>query len=177
MNVNLRASKRGAAIVTALLLPLFGSACGYRPLVANESLGSAIEIRLLDNLSAEPGVEKLVAEALVEEFLRRGSLAPRYKSGSSDLVLDGQIRSVTEGHVAFSSVALALEDRVEVVLDVSVLRANTGEVLWARNGWSRAETFTTSADPNVYESNKLQALRRIAAGVANRIHDELLQSF
>ena len=163
--------------LAVLLLPLVGIACGYRPLIANESLGSAIEIRLLDNLSTEPGVEKLVAEALVEEFLRRGSLVPNYAPGSGDLVLDGRIRRVSAARVAYSSVALALEDQIELVLDVSVLRANTGEVLWARTGWSRAESFTTSADPNVYESNKLQALRRISAGVANRIHDELLQSF
>ena len=163
-----------ALLTLALLLV---SSCGYRPLIANAELGSAIEIRLLENISTEPGVEKLVAEALVEEFLRRGALKPRYQSGGADLVLEGRIRRVSAGHVAFSSVALALEDEIELVLDVTVLRPSTGEVLWARSGWSRAETFTTSGDPNVYESNKLQALRRISAGVANRIHDELLQSF
>ena len=171
-----RMSLKRLAACAAFGLVFLGG-CGYRPLVATESLGTGIEIRLLDNLSNEPGVEKLVAEALVEEFLRRGALVPHYGSRESDLVLEGTIQRVSAGHIAYSSVALALEDEIEIVLDVRVARSNGGEVLWGRQGWSRAETFTTSGDPNVYESNKLQALRRISAEVASRIHDELLQSF
>ena len=51
-----------------------------------------------------------------------------------------------------------------------------GDVVWRREDWSRVERFTSSSDPQVYLTNKTQALRRITSEMAGRVHDELLQS-
>ena len=167
---------RAAVPILALLL---GVACGYRPMAVPEDAGSEIELRMLENRSAEPGVERLLADALHEEFQRRGALEPRTgaRGRTERLVLQGVVREVNLQHSGFSSVALALEDQLEVILDVAVTRGSGGELVWARDAWAQRERFTASADPQVYQSNKTQALRRMAAYVASRIHDELLQSF
>ncbi len=153
--------------------------CGYRPLGIPPELEGEIEIRMMQNQSNVPGVEKMMSDAIAEEFLRRGQLEPTFggSPGDPNLVFRGVVREVTIRHTAFSSVALALEDQVELVVDVSVARRATGEVLWKREQWSELERFTTSADAQVYDSNRRQALRRLASLFAGRIYDEFLQSF
>ena len=155
------------------LFALWG--CGYAFLDGSGTrLENAreIEIRMFGNASTEPGLEKLIAEALSEEFGRRGWLEPRFDAGA-DVVLAGEIRSVAVRSSAVSSVALSLEDRVEVVFDVSARR--DGEVIYRHPDFVETELFRTSPDPNTYELRKEAALRRLSARVAERIHDELFQ--
>ena len=52
-----------------------GLACGYRLSDPKQVFGpdvQRIRIELLENKSAEPGFERLLGDALVEEFTRRG---------------------------------------------------------------------------------------------------------
>ena len=151
--------------------------CGYQLLAAPPGYEAGIELRMLENRSDEPGFERLLQDALQEEFARRGEIEPRYRApgGPAALVLGGVVRDVKVTHAGVSSVGLALEDRVEVVLDISIARGD-GDVVWQREDWSRVERFTSSSDPQVYLTNKIQALRRITSEVAGRVHDELLQS-
>ena len=162
--------------VLAATLCLALAACGYRAIAPPSDIGGEIQIQMLSNRTKEPGVERLLVDAIHEEFLRRGALRPRF-SGPAGLILSGSIRELAVRHTAFSSVALALEDQVDVVLDVSIERVSDGATVWRRDGWAHAERFTTSSDPHTYESNKEQALRRLSSAVAGRIHDELFQSF
>ena len=48
-----------------------------------------------------------------------------------------------------------------VDLDVEVKRRSTQESVWFRRDMSFAERFLSSPDPQVYEANKEQALRRL----------------
>lgn len=155
------------------------AACGYRPLDARAQLASdagTIAIALFESSTPEVGLERLLADALHEEFERRGDLRPVYApAASADLLLEGSVREIQVSSDAFSSVALTLEDEVSVWLDVAIRRPD-GEVLLRRQRWRFAERFLASADPQVYESNKERALRRLSSRVASRLHDELYQT-
>ncbi len=166
---------RRSALARVWLVCL-GLGCGYQLLRASDGLGSDIEIGMLENRSSQPGVERMVTDALHEEFLRRGQLVPRYAGGAA-LVLRGVVREVNVSHTAVSTVGLALEDRVELVVDVSVSRAADGQVVWRRDGWVQHERFTSSADRQAHATNKEQALRRLSAELASRVHDELFATF
>jgi hypothetical protein len=164
-------------VVLAAVLCFFVVGCGYRTLSAPE--GTDIILEMPENRSSFPGVEKMMQDALQEEFARRGEVTPRYLRGSGQkpsLVLSGVIRDVVVRHSALSTVGLALEDEIEVVVDMQVARPSDGRVIWRRTGWREEESFTTSSDAQVYETNRTQALRRLAASYAERVHDELLQS-
>ncbi len=165
---------RAPVILLVLLAALSLPGCGYKAAGVPAELGSEIELRMLENRSDEPGVERLIQAAMHEEFLRRGALEPRY-SGADGLVMQGVVREVILRHTGYSSVALAVEDEIEWVVDLTV--AKSGEVVWQRSGWQQSERFTTSSDPGVYRSNKTQALRRMSSELAGRVHDELAQSF
>ena len=166
----------------ALALSLLAAACGYRPLDGRDVFGPnvhSIELVAFENETREPGLEQLITEALNEEFARRGWLEPKLEGQdtSPDLVMRGILHSVTIRSSSYSSSALALEEAVEVVFDVNVRRAESAEVVWQHPRFRVREVFLASADPQVYASNKEQALRRVSSEIAERVHDELFQRF
>jgi hypothetical protein len=159
---------------------LLGLGCGYAFIDERAAFGPEvrhIEIRPFENRSSQPGYEQMLADALSEEFARRGTLEPVYRRGGGELVLAGRIDGVRVQPRSFSSVALAVEDRVEVQLAIEVRRAVDGEVVWKRGDLRLSELFLASPDPNVQLANREQALRRLSALLAERIHDELFQRF
>lgn len=167
-------------IVGLALLAL--SACGYRALDGRGAFGpdvKTIELRAFENASREPGLEQLIGDALVEEFGRRAWLEPELQGStpSPDLVLRGIVHSATVRSTSYSSGALALEERIEVHFDVDVRRGGSGEVVYQHPDFRITEVFLSSADPQVYASNKEQALRRLSSAVAERVHDELFERF
>ncbi len=170
------------AILARVCVVLALGACGYRALDGSEVFGPdvhTIEIEAFENESREPGLEQQVADALVEEFSRRAWLEPVLQGqlSSPDLVMTGQLHSAEVRSNSFSSGGLALEERVDVRLDVSVRRRASSEVVYRHPGFRVTEVFLSSADPQVYASNKEQALRRVSSVIAERVHDELFQNF
>lgn len=162
------------------LLSIAAQGCGYRFVDERAVFGPEIrriEIRAFENESTEPGYEQVLADALSEEFSRRGALEPVHARELGDLVLEGRIEAVTVQVRSFSSVALAVEDTVELRVDVEVRRRAGGGVVWKRDDLRLTELFLSSPDPNVELSNREQALRRLSALLAERIHDELFQVF
>jgi hypothetical protein len=169
--------RAGAALAWVLALP----ACGYHALDGENILGPgvhSIELVSFENESREPGFENLVGEAMNEEFARRGWLKPQLEGqGESDLVMRGTIKSALVHSSSYSAGALALEEGIDVVFEVNVHRVSTGELVWQHPDFHVREVFLSSADPQVFVSNKEQALRRISAEIAERVHDELFQKF
>ncbi len=164
-----------AAVLAALVL----AGCGYRTIGAPPGgERRSIELATFENRTGAPGFERMLAEALAEEFARRGELRAVHRgAGATDLALHGVVRQLSVAPSAFSSVSLELENRVEVVVEVTLLSGAEHALLWRDEGLTEAEQFLSSSDAQVRESNREQALRRIAADLAARIHDELTQTF
>ncbi|HTO08197.1 MAG TPA: LPS assembly lipoprotein LptE [Myxococcota bacterium] len=172
-------SRWRAGLWLAVVLALSG--CGYQALNGRNPFGpgaQSIELKSFENDTREPGLEQLVGEAMNEEFARRGLLKPQLEGqGAADLVLRGTLLSATVHSSSYSSGALALEEGIDVAFNVSVHRVSNGELVWQHNDLHMREVFLSSADPQVYVSNKEQALRRISSEIAERVHDELFQKF
>jgi hypothetical protein len=158
------------------------SGCGYHVLGGRGVFGPdvhSIELVAFENETREPGLEQLITEAMNEEFARRGWLDPELQgqSPNPDLIMRGVLHSATVRSSSYSSGALALEESIEVILDVNVRRSQSSEIVWQHPGFRVREVFLSSADPQVYASNKEQALRRVSSEIAQRVHDELFQRF
>lgn len=152
-------------------------ACGYRFPEAR-GLGPGldrIQIQPFENRSREPGIERVLAEALVEEFTRRGQLVPVYTDGG--LRLGGVIQEAEVQPTAFSSVSLALEYEFRIEVDLDLTRGDEETPLWEAYRVALRERFLESPEPGVHFSNKEEALQRMAAELAGRVHDALFQTF
>ena len=160
-------------------LPVLVLGCGYQ--FANESAVfgpdvKQIRVQIFRNQSNQPGLERVLADAIHEEFLRGGTLEPTWSAGAP-LEISGDIRSVEVKASAVDSVGLSLENEVELTLDVRVERVPGGELVWSAKRLVEVERFSASADSNVHDTAKQRALLRLSAEVASRIRDELFQTF
>ena len=157
---------------------LFGLGCsGYQLVRTGESLGDVrrVSIETLRNDSYEPGIDALVSEALLREFLRRGAARLVRDPAQADLVLSGAVRPLNTRTRSGSTSSLGLEYEVELQLDLSATRAD-GQVLAFHPGILRdREIYLTSANVEATRKNRDEALRRIAGTIASRVHDALTE--
>jgi hypothetical protein len=148
---------------------------GYRMVGARTGLGDVqrVAVEPLLNRSYEPGIERLMTDALVREFQRRGGASVVRNPAGADLVLSGSVEPLTTRSRSFSSVELALEFEVELRILLVAKRPDgtvvdiDGSVL---QDW---ELYLASADVEVERKNREEALRRLSTLLATRVHDAL----
>lgn len=154
------------------------SACGYR-FVRHEvapGVHRRVAFQALRNDSFEPGLDSLVNEALRREFLRRGALRIVEDPDGADLVIGGSVLPVLSSTRSFSSVNFAIEYEVVLRLRLDVVRPDGEKVLLDPTALTDSELYLASADVEVTRKNREEALRRVATGLAERVHDVLVET-
>ena len=166
----------------ALLATLAG--CGYQFRVegAGPTIGSAtatssstsppprLIVRTLENKSFEPNLETRYTNYLRHEFSSGSGAQIVTDTEAADLVLSGQILSVSVPTLSFSQTT-TLESRTEVVVIVKVEETRTKRLVWAQAAKGASEFYVT---PDLQFNRVLQnraleqAGRFIAEDLASR---------
>lgn len=166
----------------ACCLLLFG--CGYQFRVegAGPTIGGAaatasptsppprLVLRTLENKSFEPNLEVRYTNYLRHEFSSGSGAQIVPESEAADLVLSGQILSVSLPTLSFNLTA-TFESRAEVVVMVKVEETRTKRLVWAQTAKGSSEFFVTPdlQFNRVLQSRALeQAGRFIAEDLASR---------
>lgn len=168
------ASTFAATLVLVALLAVLPLGCGYTVERHPGSFGAdapRIAIVTLDNDSSEPGVERLVSEALRRECLRRGRYRLVEDVSEADGVLRGRVLPLAERSQTLSSVVLALEQTVTLSLELELVRPGAAIVGLKAAQLTESEMFFTSADIEAARKNKTEALRRLSGLLAERALD------
>lgn len=169
------------ACLAAASLALVG--CGYQFRVggAGPTIGGApapvstappprLAIKTLINNSFEPNLEARYTNYFRDEFSTGSGAHVVSESDAADLVLSGQILSVSVPTLSFSQTT-TLESRAEVVVLVRVEEARSGKVVWTQLAKGGSEFFIT---PDLQFNRTLQsraveqAGRILAADLASR---------
>jgi len=187
---SVRGSKTSSGLVplAPCLLPLACClllvGCGYQFRVegAGPTIGGAaatsspasppprLIVRTLENKSFEPNLETRYTNYLRHEFSSGSGAQIVPDSEAADLVLSGQILSVTVPTLSFSQTT-TLESRTEVVVMVKVEETRTKRLVWAQTSKGTSEFFvTTDLQFNRVLQNRAleQAGRFIAEDLASR---------
>lgn len=158
--------------------------CGYQFRVegAGPTIGGAettssptsppprLVIQALENKSFEPNLETRYTNYLRHEFSSGSGAQIVSDTEAADLVLSGQILSVTLPTLSFSQTT-TLESRAEVVVIVKVEETRTQRLVWAQTAKGASEFFVT---PDLQFNRVLQnraleqAGRFIAEDLASR---------
>jgi len=178
----------GLAPIAPRLLPLaccfllFG--CGYQFRVegAGPTIGNAtttvssttppprLVVRALENKSFEPNLEVRYTNYLRHEFSSGSGAQIVPEAEAADLVLSGQILSVSLPTLSFSQTT-TLESRAEVIVIIKVEETRTKRVVWAQTAKGSSEFYVT---PDLQFNRVLQnraleqAGRFIAEDLASR---------
>jgi outer membrane lipopolysaccharide assembly protein LptE/RlpB len=170
--------KRGVAATVAIVM--FGlTGCGYHFIGQESGVLSGIHsiaVPYFVNKSFEPGLERFVTEALVDEFVK-SKFVKVVDESAADAVLRGRIDEFSESVISYDRDDRALEYRTRVVLDIALERKDTAEVLWRNKGLYHFEEYSVSSDIATTEANKKIALQMTAAELAERIHDSIIEGF
>jgi len=187
---SVRGSKTSSGLVplAPCLLPLACClllvGCGYQFRVegAGPTIGGAaatsspasppprLIVRTLENKSFEPNLETRYTNYLRHEFSSGSGAQIVPDSEAADLVLSGQILSVSVPTLSFSQTT-TLESRTEVVVMVKVEETRTKRLVWAQTSKGTSEFYvTTDLQFNRVLQNRAleQAGRFIAEDLASR---------
>jgi len=174
----------------ALLLVAFSGACGYRMArFDNPELKgtSTIAIPYFENKTYEPGLDALFTYAFSNKFISTGRLQV-VGIDEADLVLRGTVKKVEYQSLARTSDNRAFEWRIWVTTQIVVEERKTGRVLWKRGTLRRGQEYRTTDETELLpgattdelqldEAAKRQAFQKLAADMAEQVHDGLLQGF
>ncbi len=156
---------------------LLATACGYRFVRYAPGLDGArsIAVETLRNDSFEPGVELVVTDALLREFLRRGAVRVVGRPEQADLVVSGAVLPLETRTRSFSSAVFAVEEEVALRLALEVRRADGTPVPLAATVQRESELYLVSADVEATRKNREEAIRRLAGLLAGRVHDAVAE--
>ncbi len=150
--------------------------CGYRFVGgrADDAPRLSVALHALGNATFEPDVEWTFTEALRRELQRVGRMELVEDGAAADFVLRGEVASVRTESRSFSQGVRALEFTVAVSLRLEVRRADGSVARLPEHALSERELYLASADLQVSRKNREEALRAIAAQLAQRIRIALL---
>jgi hypothetical protein len=167
---------RSAFVVglAAVLVAAVAGCSNYRLVRASDGLGPVrrVAVKQLSNGSYEPGLELMVTEALRREMRRRGAILVSDPE-QADLVLEGSVQELRVSARSFSSIAFALEYSIEMRLHLFARRSDGTQVRIDPSALREVELYLTSADVEAEHKNRDEALRRLAALLASRVHESL----
>jgi hypothetical protein len=174
-----KGSPPSTVVALAGLSLLAMAACGYRLGVGScesDVVARHIAVPLFENASHEPRLENLLTEAFRDRIqaLPCVSLCSRKQA---DALLKGKILSAESYTVAVDEEFFAMEYRLRVVVAVSLVRSEDGEVLWRDGGLQEEVSFYASSDALLFKDNREEALMDLAARISERAVDRLLLGF
>ncbi|MDA8138738.1 MAG: LptE family protein [Desulfobacteraceae bacterium] len=154
----------------AALLTLFW-ACGYQ-LSGSGSLPGGIKrihMSVMNNRTAESGLEMKVTNAVIDELTRRGQNVVA-QPDQAEAVLTGVIDSLATETIARSGSITATERRVVITASFT-LKDPKGKVLWQAQQLRAEQAYAVS------DINRLQAINTVSQRLAESVYDRLTDSF
>lgn len=158
---------RHLLLVVALLVP----GCGYHLAAADLRDVGSVAIVTPRNETGDPGLDRLVADALRRELLRRSGSRLAESPGAADIVVRGRVVDVETSARSLSSVVLVLEYETAITLELEAARGE--QVVVAATRLSESERHLASADVEAQRKNREEAVRRVASVLAARFMDLL----
>ena len=150
--------------------------CGYR-FSANGPLGkniSTVSVSMLDNRTAETGVENIFTNDLIFEFMKNGNTIT--ERDSADAVLSGAIDAMQIETVAYRGQVTALERRIAAHVSLKLSDRN-GKVIWSANRLSQNEVYGVLKEKNATDYNKREAIKTLSKRLAEDAYSRMTDSF
>ncbi len=152
---------------------LLVSGCGYT-LVGQGSLPDHIKtiaIPTFENETLEKGLEEVITQAVIDEYVRGGKLR-LVAEAQADAVLWGVIRSFNDDDVVTYNERNDPESyKLTIEIDIEIKDLVKDAILWKTEGLSEDGDFKGGPDVNIteQEDNENDALEEVAKELAQKI--------
>ena len=154
------------------------ASCGYQfdggGYINNDVTRVAVEI--MENKSSETGAGITFTNALIQEILQKTDTKVVDESRAT-AVLKGTVRSITFTTLSRASTESVIERKVFATVDLKLINKDDDAVIWSVKDFKSDDEYTVSADKITDESNKKEAVDRIAARSAEKLVGKMLVNF
>lgn len=161
----------------AVLMLLAG--CGYTFQGTQRALpggATTIAVPILENPTLEPDLAPILTASIRDQFARTQAIR-LVRTEDAQSILRGQVVGFSVDTVAFDAQGLALEYRATLTLSLSLTDPAGARIFWADPAVRGTDTYRAASDPLVTESNRREAVRRIAADIGRSVRDRVLAGF
>ena len=168
---------KGVVLLCCFLLV---GACGYGFIPQGESIGKNIQKIFVDvfaNKTSEANIENTFRTAFADQVIQ----GRRFKLASSpdeaDAILKGSVESLSAAPLYYQATNLAAEDRMTVVLSLTLEARDPQKILWANGSFSGFQEYTMNNDIAIARTNKNNALTKLAHDTAERAYRLMMSDF
>lgn len=161
------------AILTAFVL-LFLASCGYHNPYVYSGPEKSIYIAEWKNRTSELGIDSQIYRSLARWYQKSGSLHVTKTKAGSDLILAGEIVSLSLPSLSYRSNRDAAEVKLTLRVRYILKDIATGKVLVEAPSEYYTESFMTSSSSAIEEENKKQALEIIIKDLSQKIYQRTL---
>jgi outer membrane lipopolysaccharide assembly protein LptE/RlpB len=172
----------GACLKAAALLCCLWmiGACGYSFIQQGESIGKNVQKIFVDvfaNKTSEANIENTFRTAFADQIIQ----GRRFKLASSpdeaDAILKGSVESLSAAPMSYQATNLAAEDRMTIVLSLTLEARDPQKILWANSSFSGFQDYTMNNDIAIARTNKNNALTKLAQDTAERAYRLMMSDF
>jgi len=164
-------------LIVQLIPALFLCSCGYAPVAHSPGLGvKTLFIEPLVNRTAEPFLDSIVTNSLVERLGRDSRMRLVKHRAEAEAVLSGQVASYHRSSISYDSSDKIREYRSTMRVAASVRRVADGKILW-KNTVSWTEDSQNSSDLSVQQDNETSAIQKISERLAEQLYHRLQENF
>ena len=135
----------------------------------------SVAIAVLDNRTAEIGLETTFTNAIINEFVqwKRLPVKPR---NEAEAVLGGSIAQIKTQEVSHFTRDKTATTRVTITLALTLKRVETDEILWKKN-LSYFDEYLETGNALDTAILRRDSLRNIARFLAEKIHNDMFEEF
>jgi outer membrane lipopolysaccharide assembly protein LptE/RlpB len=153
--------------------------CGYHVMGKGGTFPegiTSVAIIPLENNTREPNLTAIFTSALRREFIFRQDVKVVTEQ-KAEATLVGSITAIDTGSVAYNTEGRATEYDISVTLDARLIRQGTKAVLWKGDKIKGTWHYLASLDVMTNESNKNQAIQKIATDLSEKIYIMIKERF
>lgn len=179
----LLAEKTGMTAVKAgvvLCCLLMFAACGYRFAAEGETIDNSIRkvfVAAFDNKTSEANIENTFRTAFADQFIQGRRFVLTNSPDEADAIFSGSIESLSAAVISYQATNIAAEDRMMVVIALSFEARNPHKILWKHSGFAGNQDYALSNNPSISQTNKKNALVKLANDTAERAYRLMMSGF
>ena len=170
--------RRRATLAVWAIIALAAAGCGYHFAgTGGQAPGDikSIAVDVLQNNTAEIGLERVFTNAILNEFIRWKRLPIRPRK-QAEGVLGGSIAKIQIRAVSHVDSDKTLTSRVTITLKLNLKRVETDEILWKKD-YSYYEDYVETGDALDTALLRRQATDKIAEYLAEKIYIDMFEEF
>jgi len=162
-------------IISVLLLVL--TSCGYQ-FVGGGYLNSdvtRVAMGIMDNKSSETRAGVVFTNAIIKEIMEKTD-TKLVDDAKAVAVLKGRINAITFATLSRSTTEAVVERRVSANVDMQLVDKDK-QIIWSVKNFTSHEDYKVSEDKVTDESNKRDALDKIALRTAEKLVSSMMNNF